>query len=177
MLERVKKDVLQLSNARNFEGTETSGKPYFKFPTTVFFLLFVSTLNTICIGLFSVLTNKSSLRCSVLHSRLNWTVLLRLLNVTVRATIILGVCESCSGRFNALQRRHFLHKNFNRCLIICLPGVSHAWEMMMEAISDTFSDMRLSYIWGNVRTKLALHLGLICNWPVFIIAAFCPENC
>jgi len=74
-----------------FRRNRNVGKPYFKFPTTVFFLLYVSTLNTVCIGLFCILTNKSSLRCSVLHSRRNWTVLLRLFNVTLHATIILGV--------------------------------------------------------------------------------------
>ena len=79
-----------------FRRNRNFGKPYFKFPTTVFFVLYVSILNTVCIGLFSILTNKSNLRCSVLHSKRNWTVLLRLFNVTVRATIILGASHAAA---------------------------------------------------------------------------------
>jgi len=67
----VKNDVLQLSDARNFEGAETSVNHILKFSNTVFFLLYVSTLNTVSIGLLSILTNKINLRWSVLHSRLN----------------------------------------------------------------------------------------------------------
>jgi hypothetical protein len=171
----VKKDVLQLSDARNFEGTEMSGS------RTLNFLLHSSSCCMFPHWISFVLDSSPYWRTNVIcASQQTEPALLRLININVRAAIVLGVCESCSGRFKALQRRQFLHKNFKPYLIICLPGVSQSRLRVVEGGNfrhPLWHAVMLYVMWRTVRTKLDLHLGPICNLPVFINAAFCPENC
>lgn len=127
----VSNDFLQLSDVFGFE------RRIFRFSETLDMRSFAGFHRKYCVNMYSY--SWTNLRYTVLHTtltrRLNWTVYLRWLNVTVGSSVLtVGVCHTAAIS-SGLQCRQFVGKKFKQWLKIYSPHVKHVWEL--EVVFNT----------------------------------------